>query len=98
VPFKFAEHEDGMVRLQWPSALKGPDLVDLLFTDIKLPGAMNGFRLAERAQHLRMGLPVLYATGFTDENPAGIESSRFFLKPYSIAAVIQKTWSLLATP
>jgi hypothetical protein len=39
-----------------------------------------------------------YATGFTDENPAGIESSRFFLKPYSIAAVIQKTWSLLATP
>ncbi len=87
-----------MVRLQWPSALKGPDLVDLLFTDIKLPGAMNGFRLAERAQHLRMGLPVLYATGFTDENPAGIESSRFFLKPYSIAAVIQKTWSLLATP
>ena len=38
--------------------------VDLLFTDIIMPG-MNGRQLAEKARELRPGLKVLYTTGFT---------------------------------
>ena len=38
--------------------------VDLLFTDIVMPG-MNGRQLADKARELRPGLKVLYTTGFT---------------------------------
>ena len=38
---------------------------DLLFTDIVMPGVMNGFELADEAKRLQPSLKVLYATGFT---------------------------------
>ncbi|MBL8548443.1 MAG: CHASE3 domain-containing protein [Hyphomonadaceae bacterium] len=39
--------------------------VDLLFTDVILPGGVDGRQLAERAVASRSGLPVLYTTGYT---------------------------------
>ena len=71
------------------AVLQSPTDVDLLFTDIRLPGPMNGWRLAEHARRLRNDLPVMYATGYTDENPAGIDRNRFFQKPYRIASVVK---------
>jgi CheY-like chemotaxis protein len=41
--------------------------VDLLFTDIAMPGGMDGLVLAERARALRPGLRVLFATGYSDD-------------------------------
>ncbi len=38
--------------------------VRLLFTDVGLPGGMNGRQLAEAAQALRPDLPVLFTTGY----------------------------------
>jgi len=38
--------------------------VDLLFTDIVMPGEPDGVALAERAKELRPNLRVLYTTGF----------------------------------
>ncbi len=38
--------------------------IDLLFTDIVMPGEPDGVALAERAKQLRPGLRVLYTTGF----------------------------------
>ncbi len=38
--------------------------VDLLFTDIVMPGAMDGVELARTATLLRAGLKVLLASGF----------------------------------
>jgi CheY-like chemotaxis protein len=38
--------------------------VDLLLTDIVMPG-INGRELGRRAQSLRVGLPVLYMTGYS---------------------------------
>src|SRR6186713_3646836 len=37
--------------------------IDVLFTDIKLPGGMNGAELAERARELRPEMPIVYASG-----------------------------------
>jgi PAS domain S-box-containing protein len=45
--------------------------VDLLFTDVIMPGGMNGLALVERARALRPGLPVLVTTGYMDELPQG---------------------------
>jgi PAS domain S-box-containing protein len=40
--------------------------VDLLFTDIVMPGGMDGRELAELAQGMRPGLPVLFTSGYTE--------------------------------
>jgi len=43
--------------------------IDLLFTDVIMPGGMNGLELVERVHARRPGLPVLVTTGYMDELP-----------------------------
>lgn len=76
------------------AVLAGPDQVDLLFTDIRLPGGLDGWRVAEEARRLRAGLPVIYATGFSAEDPRLVEGARFFKKPYVPSAVIEAIQAL----
>lgn len=46
--------------------------VDLLFTDLVMPGPLTGIALARQAQALRPGLPVLLTTGYAGlEEPGG---------------------------
>jgi len=40
--------------------------VDLLFSDVVMPGGMNGVELAERARDLRPGLKVVLTSGYSD--------------------------------
>jgi CheY-like chemotaxis protein len=42
----------------------GPD-IDLLFTDVVLPGAVTGRVLADKARAINPALPVLFTTGYT---------------------------------
>jgi CheY-like chemotaxis protein len=39
--------------------------IDLLFTDVVLPGGMSGLALADQVATLRPGLPLLFATGYS---------------------------------
>ena len=43
--------------------LNGPARVDILFTDVGLPG-MRGAELAEKAAALRPGLKIVFASGY----------------------------------
>lgn len=46
------------------AALKRAPAVDLLVTDVMLPGAMNGFGVARRLQAEGAGVPVVYISGY----------------------------------
>lgn len=71
---------DALERL-WDS----PD-IDLLFTDVIMPGGMNGPQLVEAAHRLRPGLPVLYTSGYTENaivHQGRLDPDVFLLnKPY----------------
>lgn len=69
--------------------LRAGAAIDLLFTDIRLPGAMDGWQLGESARALRPDLPIVYATAFSQTPPRLTEGSLFFTKPYRSAAIIQ---------
>jgi DNA-binding LytR/AlgR family response regulator len=64
--------------------LQADDNVDVLFTDINLPGSMDGVELAQRARELRPELPVVYASGrHTAATVSPLVSHSLFLhKPY----------------
>ncbi|MGF6427067.1 MULTISPECIES: ATP-binding protein [Bradyrhizobium] len=63
--------------------------IDLLFTDVIMPGAMNGRDLATEARKRRPGLRVLFTSGYTDDaidQDGKLEQGILFLaKPYSRA-------------
>lgn len=63
--------------------------VDVLFTDINLPGGMDGAALARRAREMRPHLPVVYASGRVSRlNPEErVPGSTFVPKPYEPAFV-----------
>jgi CheY-like chemotaxis protein len=61
-----------------------PD-IDLLFTDIVMPGELHGFALAEKACLLRPNLRVVYASGycdFFDRRSLAAPAGPFIPKPY----------------
>jgi CheY-like chemotaxis protein len=69
--------------------------VGVLFTDIRLPGPMDGWDLAEKARSLHPGLPVIYATGYSADEPRFVSNSLFLRKPYlpsAVVAAVEKLW------
>jgi CheY-like chemotaxis protein len=69
--------------------------IDLLFTDIVMPGGMNGFELGRLARERRPSLPVLYATGYTASFTAAEKGADLLTKPYREADLLAKLRVLL---
>jgi CheY-like chemotaxis protein len=57
---------------------------DLLFTDIVMPGIIDGFELADRAKRLQPDLKILYATGFAHVSRRSMDTlhGKLIQKPY----------------
>jgi signal transduction histidine kinase/CheY-like chemotaxis protein len=79
--------------------LEPPQQVDLLFTDIVMPGGMNGRQLADAAVLRRPDLKVLFTTGYTRN--AIIHHGRLdpgvqmISKPFSMDALASKVRDIL---
>ncbi|HLZ75872.1 ATP-binding protein [Phenylobacterium sp.] len=65
------------------SILEAPGRIDLMLTDLIMPGGMNGVELAHAAVALRPGLPVILTSGYTGE---------------ALGAAAEAPWPLLAKP
>ena len=78
------------------------DRIDLLFTDLVMPGGMTGRELAEALRHDRPGLKVLYASGYSadliDAGALLVEGENFLQKPYQPDGVAQIVRGLLDRP
>jgi signal transduction histidine kinase len=72
-----------------PSALKTLHQsveIDLLFTDVVMPGGIFGPKLAQAASRMRPGLKVLYTSGFTknsiNHHDGSDQGVQLLIKPY----------------
>lgn len=73
---------------------KSEDSIDLLLTDIVLPGKLNGLQIAERMRESRPDLAVLLMSGYAYEaisrNVSLPENTAFISKPFSTSLLLGK--------
>ena len=88
--------QDGPTGLQ---ILNSDTRVDLLVTDVGLPGGLNGRQVADAARLQRPGLKVLFVTGYADTAAVGngrlAPGMEVITKPFEIGALAYKIRALI---
>lgn len=67
--------------------LKTYEPIDILFSDIILPGSLNGLQLALQTQQINPNIKILLTTGYAGEAALGTEHLKQFTllrKPYGV--------------
>jgi len=64
--------------------LAGGAQIDLLFSDVIMPGRLSGVDLVREARRLRPGLPVLLTTGYSERTVAAVADVQVLAKPYRL--------------
>lgn len=67
--------------------------IDLLFTDVVMPGGMHGPQLAAEARRLRPELKVLYTSGYPRSE--GLTGNQLLSKPYEAYELAAKLREIL---
>jgi DNA-binding NtrC family response regulator len=82
-----AENADQAMTL-----IAGGSAVDLVFSDVRMPGTMDGCGLARWILQNRPELPVILATGDLGKAnaAAGLSGVETFAKPYDFDAAVRK--------
>ena len=98
----------GYVAIEAEHAAAGLDIlrsgarVDLLVTDVGLPGGMNGRQLADAARALRPGLKALFITGYAENAVVGhchLEPGMAMLsKPFTMEALASRIREMIQGP
>jgi PAS domain S-box-containing protein len=80
--------------------LRANPQIDMLFTDIIMPGGMSGWELADLARQVRGNLPVVFSSGYALDTliEKGLASARSIVltKPYRKAELARRIREALA--
>ena len=80
--------------------LDGPVGFDVLFTDVRMPGSLDGMDVAMHARRRYPAIPVLVVSGFAANIMCRIASMQpraiFINKPYSLEEVVRAVSRLAA--
>ena len=71
--------------------------VDLMVTDVRMPGGVDGMELTRRSKSLAPGRPVIVCSAHlfrSESNPA----DEFLAKPYTVAALADAIARLIGDP
>jgi DNA-binding NtrC family response regulator len=87
---------DGFMVIESPSAdyavtiLQARDDIHVVFTDVTMPGHLNGFDLAQIAKSLHPNISVIVTSGALPSGFSGLApEARFLQKPYRMTGVIR---------
>ncbi len=90
------EAVDGAAALR---VLRSDARIDLLVTDVGLPGGLNGRQVAEAGRLARPGLKVLFITGFAENavlNHAHLDpDTQMMSKPFALEALASRVAALI---
>jgi DNA-binding response OmpR family regulator len=79
------EAGDGEEALSWCRQ----QLADVLVTDIRLPGRIDGWQIAEHCREHDPKLPVIYVTGFSPVEARPVSDSLTLHKPYHPDRIVE---------
>jgi PAS domain S-box-containing protein len=94
--FIITQAANGIEALEY---LQTEEKFDIMFTDIVMPGGINGFELAEHANKLAPTMPVLFTSGYNEQtgklNDLIVNENTLLRKPYRKAELLQHLNKLL---
>jgi CheY-like chemotaxis protein len=75
-----------------------PD-ISLLFTDINMPGSMDGLKLAHAVRDRWPPIKILLVSGQVQLQPSELPSNSFFIrKPYQASALVEELRAMVSSP
>ncbi|MBZ9739761.1 MULTISPECIES: PAS domain-containing sensor histidine kinase [unclassified Mesorhizobium] len=94
--YRIIEAADGASGLK---AFRSGEKIDLLVTDVGLPGGMNGRQLADAARELHTGLKILFITGYAENAAVGnghlAPGMHVLTKPFAMEKLAAKVTDML---
>lgn len=89
--YSVLEAKDGSAAMK---ILETDQSIDLLITDVGLPGNMNGRQIADAARMIRKDLKVLFITGYADHAVLGKQhlepGMEILIKPFEMSKLANK--------
>jgi len=89
--YRVLEAENGEAAL----AVAANEKFDVLFTDIRLPGSVDGWKLAQTVREARPEVAIVYSTGYVPSREMQLHGTRFLMKPYRPPEVLRAIEELL---